>query len=205
MGSPKVSNAKPQLPMDSKTNKSPLLSSIKNLFKNKKNEKGKFAKEITEKPKTKVTEAVQNEKIDAVAHILKGIENLALKQEESKKQDVTIRKNSGTDEEVLTHFNFKVIEDDRKRHSSEDSGFSESKDDQEVIESFHKLTVEDGEHEASKKEDEDKKEEKERKLQLVLTSRAPIRSNVSNYNVDPYHARQVRSFFQHFISHFIAQ
>nr|XP_049696109.1 uncharacterized protein LOC126054445 [Helicoverpa armigera] len=192
MGSARVSNAKP-IPMES-TDKKSFKTIIKNLF-GKKKEKPKIDKKekIEEKPEIK-TEVKQPKNTNTVAAILENLDKLHLEDKKPVKEE-----SSDNEDDELNNFEFKIIEEPFKErihsHSSEDSGFSDTKEAENVDKPENDDKVEKDEQPEDLAEeleklglDEDSK--KKKKKQTVCISRGPIKNKLTNYSsVLPYPAQ----------------
>ncbi|XP_059047579.1 uncharacterized protein LOC131843001 [Achroia grisella] len=176
MGSAKVSQAKPQLPMADSADKKSIAKIIKKLFrKDKKKDELKKNERTEEAPETAPPKQTT---VDCILENMKKLE-LNAKNDDSDIND---------EDDELKHFNFKVVEDEGRAeridsHSSEDSGFSEKVEEidegnkEELVESLNNLKIDDG--------------RKQKKLQTVVVSRTPIRNRVSDFgsNARPYPAQ----------------
>ncbi|KAH9632043.1 hypothetical protein HF086_009012 [Spodoptera exigua] len=184
MGSARESQAKP-IPMEN-TNKKSLKTLVISFFTKKKEKpKRKSKNEIPEvKVETKTPEPVQNKNI--VATILENFDKMNLEDKKLVKEEKEKEKSADEEEEdELDNFTFKVIDEPRNErihsHSSEDSGFADTKD-QETVEKVDKEVKTESKEADDLAEDLEKlgidnesKKKKEKRLQTVHLSRAPIR------------------------------
>lgn len=185
MGSARESQAKP-IPMEN-TNKKSLKTLVVSFFRKKKEKpKRKSKNEITE-VKTETKEPEQVQKPNIVATILENFDKLNLDDKKPAKDD---KEDKTTEEEdELENFTFKVIEETRNErihsHSSEDSGFSDTKD-QESVEKEKEVKTETNDtddlaEDLEKLGIDDSKKKKEKRLQTVHLSRTPIRHIKGGY------------------------
>ncbi|CAH0602413.1 unnamed protein product [Chrysodeixis includens] len=206
MGSATIPNAKP-IPMENSDKKS-LKTLIKSLF-HKKKEKQKIDKKETEEKPTKTELPIQcNNNTNTVAAILENFNKLNFQEAKPVKQEKQLTKKQeikpshdledDDDDDELKNFAFKVIEEPRNERissqSSEDSGFSDTKEENRVKEEKR-----DGADELVEEWDKiDLDGKKKKKTQLVHVARGPQRFKLCSSNVAPYptHEQDYRQISQ---------
>lgn len=183
MGSPKVPNAQPHLPMadEKKSIKNILIKPFQALFqKDKKKENARDKDKVGRDAEPEIPKTIENINVTPVTDLLEKIKKLDLEKEVS-----------DNDDDEFNNFSYKIIKDEvrEKRndsHSSEDSGFVEKcmandfddEKDKVLVDSFKKLNVEEQEKEENAK--------KGKKLQTVVIPRAPIRTKTHTKTTHPY-------------------
>ena len=146
MGSPKVPNAQPHLPMadEKKSIKNILIKPFQALFqKDKKKEKARDKDKVGRDAEAETPKTIENINVTPVTDLLEKIKKLDLEKEIS-----------DNDDDEFNNFSYKIIKDEvrEKRndsHSSEDSGFVEKcmandfddEKDKVLVDTFKKLNV----------------------------------------------------------------
>ncbi|XP_050360065.1 uncharacterized protein LOC126779921 [Nymphalis io] len=189
MGSPKVSNVQPHLPMaeDKKSIKNILIKPFQALFQKDKQKKEKLKKKEVENETMKPVEETT-----PIATLLEKFDKLELQNIQIQHSTEVVKK----EENEFDNFEYKIIDVDNRStridsHSSEDSGYAEKisilndsddeKSEQKLIDSLKNLKV-----------DSDKKvkegDKRKKKLQTVRVSRGPIRKKATGFgtSIHPY-------------------